>query len=242
MKRLASFGVVLPLLLLGAASCGDNNTQVPDVKFRTVDVLADFEITSGFNPDPKSRWNGNFIADADATPMISAELGLHQGKAAIVPARKNPDGTESTAAFHVSDGGLHSGWGSATVAYLTSSKKAVDLSEYTGMSVWMKSDGMAGMTVKVGIADFHSFPDAIPPGCDVKDQSVGGPGCYDDFSVKLYPDGTWRRYDIAFSQLTTGGWGYPHAFDPTRLYEVKFSILPNVKYDIWFDDISFYIR
>jgi hypothetical protein len=192
--------------------------------------------------------------DGTVVPLPT-ELAQHVSAGVSDPPRINPDGTESHGTMHAVDAGLHTFWGSAWVAYLGESMtKSADLSEFTGMSLWMKSDGLPVPTVKVALPDYHSFPiaplppgtpitsDTVLPGCDVADNSVGGKGCYDDYAVKLYPDGQWRRYDIPFSALFTGGWGYPHQFDPSRVFAVKFAMLPEAKYDLWIDDIVLYVR
>jgi hypothetical protein len=81
---------------------------------------------------------------------------------------------------------------------------------------------------------------STPQLCDPNDNTVGGKGCYDDFAAKIYPDGAWRRYDIPFSSLTTGGWGLLHQFDQSKVYRIKFSMLPETAYDVWIDDIVLY--
>jgi hypothetical protein len=99
------------------------------------------------------------------------------------------------------------------------------------------------MGFKVGFAELLSF-DQVADGahiCDLIDRG-DGKSCYDDYSAKIYPDGVWRRYDIAFSSLTTGGWGYAHAFDQTRVYRIKFSLPPTTRYDLLLDDAAFYTK
>jgi hypothetical protein len=162
------------------------------------------------------------------------------------PSRLNPDiKAESKGALHATDNGGHTMWGTAWQASFQSNMSAVDLSEYTGISLWYRSDGLPVPTVKVALADYGSFPGVLDPRtklpiCDMNDNTVGGKGCYDDYSYKIYPDGAWRRIDIPFSQLTTGGYGLLHAFDPARLYALKFAMLPSVEYSVWIDDIAFY--
>jgi len=254
MKPLGSLGAVLPLVVLGASACGANNSPGEPIKYSSTAVLADFEISAAVNPDSKdpARWsaNGIFFKSADTSPDGTQDLNV---KPLDTP-RINPDGSMSKQALHVTDNGLHAFWGSAWLTYM--GKNAflfANLSDFTGMYFWMKSDGLPVPTVKVALPDYHSYafelpagtpitPDTLLPGCDDTDTSVGGKGCYDDYSVKIYPDGQWRRYDIPFSALTTGGWGYPHAFDPSMIFEIKFAMLPEAKYDIWIDDITFYTR
>jgi hypothetical protein len=247
MKPLGLLGSVVPVLALGASACGANNSPGEPPKYSATAVLADFEASVSLNPDtPRNRWSpgGNFIASAD-TSKDGIQLMKQQP---LMPPRVNPDGSMSTGALHVSDNGLHTFWGSAWLAYLGASQtQSGDLSEFTGISLWMKSDGLPVPTVKVALPDFYSFPIPVPPGtpppgCDMTDNSVGGKGCYDDYAVKLYPDGQWRRYEIPFSALFTGGWGYPHRFDSSQVFAIKFAMLPEAKYDIWVDDIVLFVR
>jgi len=243
MKRLGSLGAVLPFLALGATACGANTdpNRRPDFKFT---MLADFERSASFNPH--ALWNGGFSGDADMSKLPEGQKFTAEVKA-LSPPRENPDGTMSTNAFHVSDGGYHTFWGTVVYGDLQSSKKPVDLSQFKGFSLWARSTAKPGFTVKIGLADLGSFDfgqtgQAIPDGqlCNALDTTVGGRGCYDDYSAKIYPDGTWRRYDLPFSSMTTGGWGLIHPFDVTRIIRIKISMLPTTAYDLWFDDVAFY--
>jgi hypothetical protein len=248
MKPLKSLGVVLPFLALGATACGANTTPSsgPDYKFT---MLADFELGFAFNPTTPapSLWNGGLLSDAD-TSVLPDGYGMKvtfKTEPLPTPHPTNP-GVMSTTALHKTELGAHTLWG--TVIYGDfNNKKPVDLSRFRGISMWARSAGYSGFTVKIGIADWGSFDfgqvgTIIPDGqlCDALDTTVGGRGCYDDYSAKIYPDGEWRRYDIEFSQMTTGGWGLPHAFDLTRIYRLKISMLPGTKYDLYFDDIAFF--
>jgi hypothetical protein len=256
MKRLAKLGKALPLgVALGGAACGANTDPAPAIIFNAscdmpvpagqtcFDMLADFE--TSFRVTPGHVWdpNANWSADADISPTAKS-------KAQPVSAPIDPPRGASTHAFYLAEDGSHTQWGTVWLVLLDS-KRAVDLSAYTGLSFWARSDGPP-IPIKVAVADYGSFPDPGPtatddpktfkPLCDMTDNSVGGLGCYDDYSVKVYPDSVWRRYDIPFSSLTTGGWGLLHSFDPRRTYALKFSVLPEVKYSEWMDDIGFYLR
>jgi hypothetical protein len=249
MKPLGSFGLALPLLALGAAACSDNNGPGNPVTYKKLTVLADFESGDVLNPDP--RWSGVFEKSGDLaaggnSPVPDAFSA--QGEK-LSPPRVSPDGmTVSTKAYHAHDDGEHTFWGTAWLCSLRNNR-AVNLSEYSGMFLWARSDGLAGTTVKIGLSDLGSEANAKDEQmqpiaiCDINDtRPTGGRGCYDDYSAKIYPDGQWRRYDIPFSSLTTGGWGYLHAFDPSMIFVLKFSVLPAVKYDVWIDDIVLYTR
>jgi len=252
MKRLGSFSVALPLLALGAAACGDNNAPGVPVKYKTFVMMADFETSASLNADP--RWNGTFLGSADTsvggTTTVADEFSA--GWEALSPPHMNTDTMkQSVGGFHAHDNGEHTYWGTAWYADLRSNMYAVDLSSFSGLTLWAKSDGVAGTPIKIGLSDLGSYPSPkdVPnmnnpvPVCDMLDsRPVGGLGCYDDYSAKIYPDGQWRKFDLPFSSLTTGGWGILHAFDPSKIYAMKFSVLASTKYDVWIDDIAFYTR
>jgi hypothetical protein len=236
MKRLGSLGAVLPLLALGAAACGANTTT-SNQQFKFT-MLSDFEASMGFNPF--ELWNGGWAKDADMTPAPPGYTELWKVEASVPP-RLNADGTTSQA-LHKADSGGHTIWGSVIYGDLQSAHKAVNLTRFKGFSLWARSAGAEGFTVKIGFSDYGSFDQVmdLPQLCDIKDTAVGGLGCYDDYAAKIYPDGVWRRYDIPFSSLATGGWGLVHPFDQSKVYRIKISMLPTTAYDLWFDDMAFY--
>jgi hypothetical protein len=177
--------------------------------------------------------------DGDATPgaMVMEELGI------LDPAHDTFDGYFSTQVLHVTSNGRQETWGSSWYATLKGGSMPFDASGYTGITFWARSDGPA-IAIKVAIVDLGSYPNPgdAQPVCDLSDMTVGGRACYDDYAIKIYADGDWRRYEIPFSTLATDGWGLAHAFDPTRLYQLKFSSGRGVPYSEWMDDIAFYTR
>jgi hypothetical protein len=190
------------------------------------DVLADFEEGFMFNRNP--LWDGAFASDADASGPSPPQTYL----TALVPPRANlpPVATMSTSAVRMSELGNHTQWGTVLYADLKSTHDAVDLGSYAGISLWARSTGPAGVVVKVAVVDYGSYPQVntaqYPQPCDPFDTTMGSRSCYDDYAVKIFPDASWRRYDIPFSSLATEGWGLAHAFDPSRIYRVKLSMPP----------------
>jgi hypothetical protein len=227
---------------VGAAGCGDNATPGGAFQFAKFDMLCDFENGQNLNPDP--RWNGSFAGDKDRSDLAAATIGRKE----LTPPRLNPDtGANSRFALQAIADGKNVLWGTAWFAYFKSNIDPVDLSEYTGLVLWARADVKDGQpvpTVKVALQDYGSvaIPSVDNPNylCDMNDNTVGGKGCFDDYSMKIYPDGQWRRYDLPFSQMTNGGWGLRHEFDTKRLYGLKFGMLPGVQYSVWVDDIAFY--
>ena len=247
MTRLANFASALSLLSIGAlcAGCGANTTPGADFTFAQFDMLCDFEHGLNLNTNPK--WNGSFIPSSDKSDGAVFTIKVNP----LMPTRFNPDDqAQSANAMQALADGKNTLWGTAWLAYFQSNMGPVDLSEYTGITMWARADVAPGQpvpTVKVALADYGSFPGATDPTtklpfCDMNDNTVGGKGCFDDYALNIFPDSTWRRYDIPFSQLTNGGWGLLHAFDPARLYALKFGMLPSLIYSIWIDDIALYRR
>jgi hypothetical protein len=222
----------------GAAGFGGGAGMV----FSRFDVLADFEEGSAFNQNP--LWSGGFASDADTSAAAAAQP-LQFTHVTLTPARANlpPATTTSTAAVRMIDAGFHTIWGTVLYGDLQSSHSAVDLTRYTGISLWVRSNGAAQVAVKVAIEDYGSFPQVntaeYPQLCD-PDTTVGDRACYDDYAATIFPDASWRRFDIPFSVLATEGVGLAHAFDQSRVYRIKLSMLPGAIYDLWFDDIAFY--
>jgi hypothetical protein len=248
LANLANLGTAALLgLALGGAGCGANADPAPGIPFAgscdmpapagqaCFDLLSDFETTIRLSSGHSWDANGTWIADSDTSPTATS-------KPTGVQAVLDPPRGASTHAFHITENGSHTQWGSVWYATLKGTYP-VDLSGYTGLSFWARSDGPP-IAIKVALADYGSYP--TPGGgvmalCDITDNSVGGLGCYDDYSIRIYPDAVWRRYDIAFSSLTTGGWGLAHAFDPRRVYAIKLAVLPEIAYSEWMDDIGFYL-
>jgi hypothetical protein len=245
MRQLANFASALSLLCLGVASCGDNAAPGGNFSFAKFDMLCDFETSTNLNPDP--RWNGSFAPDMDKSDLGSATKAATAERKDLSPPHYNPDSKkDSTSALLAVAQGNNVLWGTAWYTYFRTSIEPVDLSEYTGILLWARADvedGQPVPTVKVAVPDYGSValgvnnPNYL---CDMNDNTVGGKGCFDDYSMKIYPDGQWRRYDLPFSQMTNGGWGLRHEFDPKRLYGIKFGMLPGVAYSIWIDDIALY--
>jgi hypothetical protein len=238
MKRFACLAAVSPFLALVTA-CGPNITPLGDDHFKFT-VLADFEDGSK-NLTDSDLWSGAFSYANDPSP-VPAGYAMTFEVASVSPPRTNPDGSESTKALHAADEGLFTYWGTLVFADLRN-KLAVDLSGFSGFSIWARSAGKPGTTVKVAFADYGSFdqPGDLPTLCDAVDTSSPN-SCYDDYAAKIYPDGAWRRYDVPFSSLTMGGYGYPHTFDLTRVYRIKLAMMGGTKYDLWFDDPAFYLK
>ena len=236
MKRFASFAAMSPLFVLATAACGANITPLDDDHFKFT-MLADFE--NGPNLSPNPLWEGNVTSDVDHS-MVPAGYKMTFEMPALSPPRTNPDGTVSTKALHVAEEGRYTLWGTVVLSDLHN-HFAVDLSSFVGISIWARSAGKPGQTVRVAFADHGSY-DQVAGAAQLCDPLNGSSpdSCFDDYGTKIYPDGVWRRYDVPFSQMTTGGWGYPHPFDVRRIYRLKIEMPASTIYDLWFDDAAFY--
>ncbi|HEX9298089.1 MAG TPA: hypothetical protein VF881_19750 [Polyangiaceae bacterium] len=262
MNRLAPFAAAVPLAIaLATTSCGPSSADEratndfpahacgPTIAKGCYVPFADFEnLANAGSPLPPFP-NFGWTVDKDPTPV---QVPISSAFETINSPRDN--GAVSTHDYRVICPSSYHGWGSAWfVDFAQAQSEGYDLSGYTHFSLWAKSNkGLA--TVKVGFADMYTLDKGslIPNSrtgeypsdilCDPTDTRVGALGCYDDYSMKIYLTQNWRRYDLALRTLTTGGWGYPHEFDLRHVYRLKFSMLPDVTYDVEMDDLSFWIK
>jgi hypothetical protein len=203
-----------------------------------IDMFSDFEPGNDVKLNRNDKWQGLWLVDSDQSIPDQRPRAIVER---LSPMRRNADGSESTQAYHITNDVPRTGWGSAWLTRFFDGH-AVDLSGYTGITFWARSDGETATTIKFGLADQGSYPTVRPPEtqlCDEFDVS-GGRGCYDHYSVKIAPGAEWTRYEIPFSVLTTEGWGLPHAFDPSKVYMIVFFVGPADTYSEWLDDVAFY--
>ncbi len=115
-------------------------------------------------------------------------------------------------------------------------KLAYDASKYAGIHFWAKSSSPGAVRFNVG--DGNTTPEGM------KCMSGGMmPTCSDDFGQNLALATDWTEYTIKFSDMTQVGWAMQKlpAIDKTTLYSVHFQAGTGVTFDIWIDDIAFFL-
>lgn len=240
-KAIATLGTVAPLLLgLAATSCGDDGSgdRSPAV-YTQLDMIDDME-DGDINIREANGRMGSWLAFNDGTATGTEDSGMSNMNPPRVIEGTSPSGNSmSQHAYHIKGGG-YSGWGAGWMVDFNSVgvRLPYDVSPYGGIVFWGKSDGPP-TEVKVAFPDVFSDPAGRI--CDPNDNRVGGKGCYDDFATNITLSKQWRRYEIAFSSIATGAWGYRHVFDRQHVYSIKFAVMPSyAPFDSWIDDVAFY--
>ena len=129
-----------------------------------------------------------------------------------------------------------------TLATTRDGAAPVDVSAYSGITFWARSD--AGSAVDVLFRDVDTEP--LGGRCGVTDASSDQ--CYDDFQQELAVTSDWRQYTVLFRTLHQASapfnWGYTPpsgAFDPTQVYSILFSVMNTsgaaIQADMWVDDV-----
>jgi hypothetical protein len=138
-----------------------------------------------------------------------------------------------------------------------------DVSPYTGVTFWAKTGGPSATNLKVSFPDI----DTQPPPKNIVDPAVPEVPhqrertndekicvddakapltrqCWDDFAKTITLSTEWRQFVVPFSELAQGGYGYkpPLGFDPKTVFVIKFAVPQNLPFDIWMDDIAFYVK
>lgn len=153
--------------------------------------------------------------------------------------------TESGFALHVRGSG-QTDWGSGFGAIFSvneSGECVFDASNYTGVTFWAKGSIVPEQAggARPGLLRFKIQEKDILP------QSRGGncpdeASCYDSRGANFSIDECWTQYSFAFSELLPEGWGYPGgALDLNELHTLEFGIGQYSDYDIWVDDLRFFV-
>jgi len=239
LRAFAALGTVAPLLGLASTSCGDDfsGDRSPAV-YAHLDMIDDME-DGDINIREVNGRMGSWLAFNDGTAGTEDSAMTAMNPPRVITGRTTSGASTSQHAFHVSGGG-YTGWGAGWMVDFNAAgvRLPYDASAYDGIVFWGRSDGPP-TEVKVALPDLLSDP--AGGFCDPNDNRVGGKGCYDDFASKIVLTPQWRRYEIAFSSIATGAWGYRHVFDRQNVYSIKFSVMPSyASFDSWIDDVAFY--
>lgn len=153
---------------------------------------------------------------------------------------------DSTGALHVQGSGFTE-WGSGFASVFASDASGAclfDASAYSGLTFWAKGsiepddsvDPWDPGVLRVMLVEKDVVP--LPEGnCD---DSVGD--CWSSHRVRIELDDCWRRYSFSFNAFQTDDWGFPGGpLDLNELYELSFELGRGNSYDIWIDDLAFFV-
>jgi hypothetical protein len=225
------------------AGCGANVIAFEggggdDPTLGSIRMLSDFEPGHDLLLSRNAAWDGSWAISSDGSPGGVQQEFVQE----LVPSRPNPDGSSSGRAFRITSNGQQMKWGSSWYATLRNDR-AVDVSGFAGLVFWARSTSPDGTMVKVSFADQDAYNRVMPledQVCDILDDKADGHACADYYAAYIIPGTEWRRFVVPYASLKTLGWGVDHAFDPSRLFAILFSVAPGIAYDQWVDDIAFY--
>ncbi|HEX5659685.1 MAG TPA: hypothetical protein VFX59_20960 [Polyangiales bacterium] len=162
--------------------------------------------------------NGYTFAFSDHTAGVLDPVdGTH-----IVPSNVGAAGTARSA--HVSGRGF-TDFGAGLILWPNTEQCAFDASLQRGIKFWVKGTG----TLIISAATTQTL-----------DPSFCGTSCNDFHNETFTLTSTFTSYSLPFTSLTQTGWGTPASFDPTKLLYFQFAFGPNVSFDLYVDEISFY--
>jgi hypothetical protein len=153
-------------------------------------------------------------------------------------------------ALHVRGQGFND-WGSGFVGQFAADASdqacLFDASAYAGVTFWIQGtiepdpsfDGMAydpGLA-RLLIVEKDVIPLAEGGNCDAPEGR-----CWDSHRKTFTVDDCWRRYSFRFEELLPDGFGFDGGeLDLDELSTINFELGRGNRYDLWIDEVSFFI-
>jgi hypothetical protein len=189
-------------------------------------LIADFEtgIAEGF-------YTNNDLSQGHT---MDPPAGASSPKATEIPDGRC--GTESRYAFRIAATGLVE-WGAVFGRIFNA---PIDVSEYAGVSMWVRRGAPPVRTLFAGIREQHTYYDKAADDHFCEDEPALLTDKCDPFGAGVGLEEPWRFVVIPFAAMEQQGFGKPApAIDLEGLVGVDFSIGPG-DFEIWVDDVSLY--
>jgi hypothetical protein len=136
----------------------------------------------------------------------------------------------STSAAHAAGSGF-TGFGCGMGFSITAAAGGkYNASAYTGITFWAKVGAGAATHITVSTFDTRA--------------EVGCTKCGDEPLSSFDATNTWAKYNLPFSNFRQAGFGDPQfgLFDPNGFGGAQFYVGGANKFDLWIDDIAFYVE
>jgi hypothetical protein len=105
-----------------------------------------------------------------------------------------------------------------------------DASPYTGIRFWTRGNDVS---VRLIATNPVIIPTSEGGTCEVE--------CWDNHGVAFTAPSEWTEVFVPFTELAQR-WTTPLvAFDATGIFTVEFTLDVDLDYDIWIDDLGFYV-
>jgi hypothetical protein len=203
-------------------------------------LIDDFESGSYLLPPIGGRVGG-WYSDGDATPAA-----ILQPSGDITPELISGGRCGSRHALHLTGAGFLD-WGAQIITPLAygandagaSGFLPYDGSRYQGITFFARVGDTSSTNVRFAVADEYARPEG---GICVLGGSIQT-ACYDTYGadLSLFLGTDWQEFRIPFAGLAQRNLGaHAATLDTSMIYDIEFDFAPNVIFDFWVDDISFY--
>jgi hypothetical protein len=138
-----------------------------------------------------------------------------------------------------------SGFGANFAARGPGEECLFDASAYAGISFWVRGriepDGIvpAGEEGKLRVQIIEKDVSPVEEGgnCD----GLSG-ACWDSHRVRIEPTECWTKHSLPFDEFVADGWGMSGGeLDTDELYLLGFEVSNGQGYDLWIDQIEFFV-
>jgi hypothetical protein len=211
------------------AAAGNASAGAPDMPLPNTNVIDDFEDgdPSILNNDGRGGdwYVGNDGGRGTQTPRAGTPLK---------PSLLDPARGASTRAAHTY-GGPFQQYALIGTGFATDGKNVVayDLTGYTGLRLWVRSDAQGSAAAKVVRLNIATPATDAGGSCSV---------CNDHFGADLALTSKWVQIEVAFASVKQAGWGRPQLAkaDLSKAKRLEFLFVADVSFDLWVDDIELY--
>jgi len=181
--------------------------------------------------------NGAWWVSSDGTPEATI---TPMAEAFALPERILGGRCESDYAMRITGQGF-TDWGAvlSTTFRYDGVLVSYDASAYRGITFWARVGELHTGGLRVQFQDSTSAPE----GGLCNPEPMLPDSCFDSFGTQILPlDTTWRQYQLPFDQLAQRGFGFQgEAIDITSLYIAEWVVDANSVFDVWIDDVWFYL-
>jgi hypothetical protein len=252
--------IVIPIGQGGGSTVGGAGTGAASASGGQEGSLATCDLPSGPSAgDPTKTLTLDDFEDGEngyeSNGLRGGWYGYHDGTngvqqptaAEILP---EPGGlSQAGFALHIRGEGF-SEWGSGFTASLSNSGAGqclFDASKYAGLTFWAKGEIGPDPTVTVPAYDAGKLlllvieKDIVPLAEGGNCPAADG-GCWDSHRTRFELSDCWQRYSVRFEDLLQAGFGFSGGdLDLNELLNVNFEVGRGNRYDVWIDDLSFFV-
>jgi hypothetical protein len=199
-------------------------------------VIDDFE-DGDHDACPRLGWTSDWWADGDDYGSASPSIASIQENKDVLSAALDPARGTSQRGLHLEGAGFID-WGIEIGLTFNNPgeeiPQVVDLSQYTGVTFWVRGTG----TVQLQVPTVETMPASAGGDC-----SGEYPYCYDYFKSSVFALGsTWTQRIVRFDSLEKGYLGT--SMSVTDQYYILnllfFAGNAGDTFDLWLDDVAFY--